>query len=166
MDEIVNDVVNRLIKRNETISTMEACTGGAIVNAITNVQGSSKVIKFSAITYSHDYKVRLGVDKNIIEEYSVYSLHTVREMAFRISFFAESTYGIGITGKFDVKPSDIPGKKSPRNKVFISIYNSKNNTYTDFILKCPNKRREKCKEYIVKKIMEKLIEILNDEETR
>ena len=162
MAEIVNEVVNILIKRNETVSTMEACTGGAIVNAITNVQGSSNVIKFSAVTYSHDYKVRLGVDKKVIEEYSVYSFHTVRQMAFKISFFAESTYGIGITGKFDTQQSDIHGKKAPRNKVYVSIYNSKNNVYTDFILKCPNKRREKCKEYIVKKIMEKLLEILNN----
>ena len=50
-------VVEKLIKLNKTISTMESCTGGALVNEITNVEGASNVIKFSAVTYSNEYKI-------------------------------------------------------------------------------------------------------------
>lgn len=41
---------------------MESCTGGALVNAITNIPGASEVLKFSAVTYSNEYKIKLGVD--------------------------------------------------------------------------------------------------------
>ena len=47
-----------------------------------------------------------------------------------------------------------------KNKIFISIYNSKKNEYTDLIIKCPNKRREKCKEHIVKKTLEEVLNIM------
>ena len=40
-EEIMNKVVELLIKNNKTISTMESCTGGALVNAITNIPGAS-----------------------------------------------------------------------------------------------------------------------------
>ena len=153
---MIEEVVARLIKKNQTVASMESCSGGALCNAITNVEDSSKVFHFSAVTYSNDYKVRLGVDRAVIEEYSVYSIETARQMAYKISFFAESTYGIGITGKINNKQDE--DKK--RNKIYISIYDSKHNKYYDIILKSPNKRREKCKEYIVKKIMEKLLVIL------
>lgn len=152
---MVEEVVNRLIARKETISTMESCSGGALANALTNINGSSKIIKFAAVTYSNDYKVRLGVERSIIEEYSVFSIETAREMAFKISFFAESTYGVGITGKFNSKLDD--NIKQKRNKIYVSIYNSKKNNYIDLIIKSPIKRREKCKEYVVKKTLETLL---------
>ena len=159
---MVEEVVHKLIERKETIGTMEGCTGGAIANAITNVQGSSNVINFAAVTYSHEYKARLGVDRKLIEEYSVYSFHVARDMAFKITFFSECTYGIGITGRFNTIPMRVPGKRRPKNKVFVSIYNSKTNSYTDFLLDCPNKKRDKCKEFIIEKVMEKLLEIMAD----
>lgn len=35
----MKNVIEILTKNNKTISTMESCTGGALVNAITNVEG-------------------------------------------------------------------------------------------------------------------------------
>ena len=32
---------------------MESCTGGGVVNAITNIEGASDILKFSAVTYSN-----------------------------------------------------------------------------------------------------------------
>ena len=57
----MKEVVDRLIRLNKTIATMESCTGGAVVNEITNIEGSSSVIKFSAVTYSNEYKIKMGV---------------------------------------------------------------------------------------------------------
>ena len=152
-------VVKRLIMNNQTIASMESCSGGAFCNAITNVEGASNVFKFSAITYSNEYKVRLGVDRNVIEEYSVNSIETARDMAFKITFFAESTYGIGITGRFNSLNQE---NKRKRNTIYVSIYCSRNNKYYDLILKSPNKRREKCKEYVIKKILEYLLKIIDE----
>ena len=44
-------VILELIKRGETIATMESCTGGGVANQITNVEGASEVLKYSAVTY-------------------------------------------------------------------------------------------------------------------
>ena len=53
----MKDIVEILTKNKETISTMESCTGGAIVNEITNIPGASEVLKCSVITYSNEYKM-------------------------------------------------------------------------------------------------------------
>ena len=95
------EIVNLLIKKGKTISTMESCTGGALVNEITNIPGSSEVIKFSAVTYSNEFKIKMGVPKEIIEKYTVYSMETAKAMAKTISKFTESDYGVGITGKLN-----------------------------------------------------------------
>ena len=67
MTNKLEEIVKKLTKENKTISTMESCTGGGFVNAITNIEGASEVLKFSAVTYSNEYKIKMGVDKDIID---------------------------------------------------------------------------------------------------
>ena len=62
-------VVNRLIEKNKTISSMESCTGGGFANMVTNVPGASDVFKFSAVTYSNEFKIKMGVASEIIDNY-------------------------------------------------------------------------------------------------
>ena len=81
------DLVNRLIESNTSISTMESCTGGGVSNAITNIEGASEILKFSAVTYSNEYKIKMGVSPEIIDKYSVYSEECADEMSFNISKF-------------------------------------------------------------------------------
>ena len=52
-------IVNRLIKKKLTISTVESCTGGLLSSAITSVTGSSKVFKLGLITYSNQSKIKV-----------------------------------------------------------------------------------------------------------
>lgn len=99
----MKEVVDILISNNNTISTMESCTGGGVSNAITNIEGSSSIFKFGAVTYSNEYKIKMGVNSDIIDEYSVYSMETANEMSKKISDFTISDYGIGITGKINRK---------------------------------------------------------------
>ena len=150
-------LVNQLIKNNETISTMESCTGGFIASTITNADNSSKVIKYSAVTYSNEYKIKSGVKKETIDKYSVYSMQVAKEMSKSISDYANSTYGIGVTGK--INRTDINNQYGNDNEVFISIYNSKKNTYKEIKLICPNKTRVKVKKYITDIVLENLIKI-------
>lgn len=114
----MEDIIKILQKQNKTISTMESCTGGYIVNEITNISGSSEVLKFSAVTYSNEYKIKMGVDKKIIDKYTVYSKEVSKEMAKVISDFTDSNYGIGITGKLGKK--DINNLSGDDNQVFIT----------------------------------------------
>ena len=125
----MKELVNKLIKLNKTISTMESCTGGFLANSITNIEGSSKVFKFGAVTYSNEYKIKIGVDSNIIDKYTVYSIETAIEMSKAISIYANSNYGVGITGKLNKQDNNNPFGSN--NIVFVSIYDKeKDHAYT------------------------------------
>ena len=99
MKENLSKIIAKLSDSNKTISTMESCTGGALASLITDVSGASAVFKYGAVTYSNEYKIKMGVSSEVIDKYSVYSMETAREMAMSISKFTSSDYGIGITGK-------------------------------------------------------------------
>lgn len=143
----MKDIINNLIKNKKTISTMESCTGGLIANSITNIEGSSEVFSFGAVTYSNYYKIKLGVSKEVIDKYSVYSINTAREMALSISNYTNSDYGIGITGKLNREDkNNLSGDDST---VYISIYNKENNTYKDKTIKVNKLTRKENKELVL-----------------
>ena len=113
-------VVKKLIELNKTISTMESCTGGGIANAITNIPDASKVIKFSAVTYSNDFKIKMGVNEELINKYSVYSMEVANDMAKTIANYTNSNYGVGITGK--LKKIDENNLFGEDDLVYLSIF--------------------------------------------
>ena len=124
---MIEKVVKKLILLNKSVSTMESCTGGAIANAITNIPDASKIFSFSAVTYANEYKIKMGVDKNIIEKYSVYSIETAQEMSKAIAKYSSSSYGIGITGKLNKQDENNPYGSD--NIVYISIYDKENDKF-------------------------------------
>ena len=152
------EIIEILSKNNETIATMESCTGGGVANAITNIEGASNVLKFSAVTYSNEYKIKMGVDSNIIDKYSVYSIETAHEMAKNISDFANSTYGIGITGKLN--RADEANNFGADNEVFISIYHD--GEYVDLSLKVDKKTRRENKDLVIDAIIDELGRVVNE----
>lgn len=152
-------VIKELIKRNETIATMESCTGGGVANAITCIEGASEVLRFSAVTYSNEYKIKMGVDSKVIDKYSVYSMETAHEMALNISKFAHSDFGVGITGKLN--RADKNNNYGKDNEVFISIYY--NNKYYDIDINVDRKTRKQNKDVIIVEIINKLENILEIE---
>ena len=97
------NIIHKLQLKQLTIATMESCTGGGVANAITNMEGASEIFKFSAVTYCNEYKIKMGVDKEVIDKYTVYSIETAMSMAKAISNFANSNYGVGVTGKLNRK---------------------------------------------------------------
>ena len=151
-------VVNKLINNNETISSMESCTAGYFATTITNVDGSSSVLKYSAITYSNEFKIKMGVPKEIIDKYTVYSIETSKHMAKQISKYANSTYGVGITGQ--IGRLDPVNNTGNLNEIFVTIYNSKNDEYHSFEVKTSSSNRLECKKDIVDKILDELLNIL------
>lgn len=118
----MKEIVDLLTLRKETIATMESCTGGFIVNEITNIPGASNVLKFSCVTYSNEYKIKMGVSKSVIDEYSVYSINTAIEMAKAICRFSNATYGIGVTGQLNRK--DPNNDSNDYRMVYVCIFNS------------------------------------------
>ncbi len=153
-------IVKRLTELKKTISTMESCTGGGVANAITNIEGSSEVLKFSAVTYSNEYKIKMGVDKEIIDKYTVYSMQVANEMSKKISDFTNSDYGIGITGKLN--RVDVNNPYGEDNIVYISIYEKEKDKFYNYTMEVTEKSREENKELIINLIANELIKILNN----
>ena len=152
-------VVEILKEKGKTIATMESCTGGGVANAITNIEGASEVFRFGAVTYSNEYKIKMGVNSKIIEEYSVYSIETAMEMSKNISKFANADFGIGITGK--INREDVNNKFGDNNKIFISIYETEKDKYFNLeLMSNPKLNRAENKEIIIKEVTNKLTKVL------
>lgn len=142
----MKEAVQKLIALKKTIATMESCTGGYVVNQITNIEDSSKVLKFSAVTYSNAFKVKMGVDEALIEQYSVYSMEVARSMAKAICAFAGSNYGVGITGKLNKVDEENPSGKD--NVVFFSIYDQEHDQYYEQSIQVEQSTREENKKQV------------------
>ena len=151
-------IIRVLTNTKKTIATMESCTGGGVVNEITNCEGSSEVLKFSAVTYSNEFKIKMGVDSQIIDKYSVYSMETAVEMSTNIAKFANANYGIGITGKLNrIDRFNNAGKN---NQIFVSIFDKDNNKYYNFDLLATKQTRKENKDLIITEIAKNLLTII------
>ena len=158
MDNKLKEIIKILTEKNKTISTMESCTGGGVANTITNIEGASEVLKFSAVTYSNEYKIKMGVDADIIDKYSVYSIKTAEEMSRNISAFANSNYGIGITGKLNrVDKNNLYGQD---NIVYVSIYDKDNDKFYNGSIEVTKQSRKENKELVISLIINMLMSII------
>ena len=147
----MQEIVNLLIKKHKTISIMESCTGGGVANAITNIEGASNVFKFGAVTYSNEFKIKMGVHADIINKYSVYSMETAEEMSKNISKFTGSILGVGITGKLN--RVDINNPYGEDNVVFVSVYDSRTKNFLNAKVEAVRGSRKENKELVIEKII-------------
>ena len=152
-------VVERLKELNLHIATMESCTGGGVANAITNIPGASEVLLFSAVTYSNEYKIKMGVNSETIDKYSVYSMEVAREMSKSISDFAHSELGVGVTGKMGVL--DPANPYGDDNTIYVSIYKKDDDTYHTFKMNTKYEERKDNKELIIQRIQDVLLTLLD-----
>ena len=158
----MEEIIKKLTEDSKTIATMESCTGGAVANAITNVEGASLVFKFGVVTYSNEYKIKMGVDADVIDKYTVYSMETAVEMSKNIAEFANADFGVGITGKINREdPNNTVGDNS---KIYVSIFEREKNNFSNFeIVANSNLDREGNKRVVVNRITEKLSDLLGIE---
>ncbi len=96
IQQVVADI---LVKRQQTLSTAESCTGGYIAQLITAMPGSSKFYQGGVVTYSNDLKEKLtGVRSETLEKYGAVSRETVLEMAEGILRQSNSDFAIATSG--------------------------------------------------------------------
>lgn len=156
----MKNTVFALIEHNITISTMESCTGGAIANAITNVEGASDIFEYSAVTYSNKSKIKMGVPTDIIEKYSVYSKEVAREMAKSIANFSDSRLGIGVTGRLNrADKNNVGGDTS---SVYVAVYDSVEDSYYETKTTAKQASREDNKNDIVNLVSDMLMDFVAD----
>ena len=150
MSEQFSKLIKILNEKKFTISTMESCTGGMLASEITNISGSSNVFKLGYVTYADETKAFVGVNKKLIDEYTVYSTQVAIDMAKTCLKNANSTYGVGITGKLD-KEDD---------KIYIGIYDSINKKDYIYEVKAGKGERINKKFNVVNFVVNAVLEIL------
>ena len=154
----MKDLVNYLILCNKKISTMESCTGGDVANEITNIEGASHIFGVGMVTNSNEYKIKQGVNKKTIEEYTVYSLEVANEMSRVVQNYTSSDYAVGITGQMRrVDPNNITNED---NKVYISIYDKEGDKYYNKIVIMNKKTRRDNKRVVIEAVIEMFNSIL------
>ncbi|MCX7778784.1 MAG: nicotinamide-nucleotide amidohydrolase family protein [Patescibacteria group bacterium] len=153
------EVVEKLKERGLYLTAVESCTGGGLANSLTNVAGASEVMKESFITYSNEAKMALGVPKEIIEKYSVYSLETAEAMAEAgLKRAVRADLAIGVTGSLSrVDPKNqefsLPGE------VFFALKFKDGKTITKKINLAEGERWQ-LKEEIIVQILKTILENL------
>ena len=156
---MMKEIVELLIQRKKTISTMESCTGGMVANEITNILGASEIFQLGIVSYSNHMKEKYGMDPSIIEKYTVYSMEVAREMARLATVNGESDYGIGITGTLNRQDPNNPTDKM--NMVYFAIYDKKEDLYLEQTLSVSSLDRVENKGLVMRLIVMKLKECLN-----
>ena len=154
-----DQIINSLIDRQITISTMESCTSGMIASMITDTSGASAVFPGGFVTYLHETKVFAGVDEKIIKEYGVYSGECAKAMAETVREKLNTDIGIGITGTTgNLDPNNAD---SVQGQAFFSIV-WKESVFVDEIhVDVTGKSRHGIKQLYADRVFEKLAEIIN-----
>ena len=147
----MDNIVKYLKENHRFISTMESCTGGYLASSITNISGSSSVFKFGAVTYSNEFKMKMGVDAEVIDKYSVYSMECANAMSKAISVFTDSDYGVGITGKINEEDPNNP--YGDNSTIYLSIYEKEKDRHYNTTIQSKNQKRELNKELVKKEFI-------------
>jgi len=153
-------LVELLKKHHLTISFGESCTGGLLASSIVNVSGASNVFNESYVTYSEEAKMRiLGVKKQTLDEYSVYSKEVAKEMAMGVYNNSHANITVGITGRAGGDEFDVLNGTCDV-AIYININNISKMILEHYVTKgTRNEVRKNQVNYVFKRIIELLNEI-------
>lgn len=98
--ERLEEVVGRILKeRGLTLAVAESCTGGLVLDRLTDVPGSSTYVECGFVTYSNRSKTdELGVDPHTIETAGAVSREVAQSMAHGARTVAGTDIGLSTTG--------------------------------------------------------------------
>jgi len=98
--EHIHEVVGNLLReRNQTMGTVESCTGGGISGAFVEFPGASDFFQGGLVTYSNELKVKMvNVKEDTLLSHGAVSEQTVKEMAMGGQKVLGVDYVIAISG--------------------------------------------------------------------
>ena len=92
-------LIQKLTASNQTLSTVESCTGGLLFGYLTAVPGASAVLERGFITYSDQSKQEMvGVSEKTLAAFGAVSRQTAEEMAKGGCKIAGTDLSISLTG--------------------------------------------------------------------
>ena len=114
-----NVVLETLIRRGETVSFAESCTGGLLAARVIGIAGASAAINESHVTYSNEAKMRLlGVSAGTLENFGAVSSQCAMEMAEGVRRISGADWGVSTTG---IAGPDGGTPEKPVGTVFVGI---------------------------------------------
>lgn len=154
------NLVKSLKRKKLFLATMESCTGGALINSITNIPGASEIIKGGFVPYSIQEKIALGIPKKMIKKFSVYSPQIAKAMAQKaVKKIKGSHIGVGIAGVISRADPKFPEKKPGQVDIGIIF---KNKILVKRFCFPPKKERELTKSMIILKALEMIEKIIKE----
>ncbi|MDI2028379.1 CinA family protein [Saccharopolyspora sp. TS4A08] len=103
----VAGLIDALRARGETVATAESLTAGLVSAALTEVPGSSAVVRGGLVVYATDLKDRLaGVDPELLAEHGAVHPDVASQLAVGASGRCGADWGVGLTGVAGPDPQD------------------------------------------------------------
>ncbi len=93
--------------RGWTVATAESLTGGLVTALLTEVPGSSAVVRGGLVVYATELKHTLaGVDADLLAERGPVDAEVAHALAHGARIACEATIGLGLTGVAGPDPQD------------------------------------------------------------
>jgi nicotinamide-nucleotide amidase len=100
-------VIAALIGRGETVATAESLTAGLVCATLTEVPGSSAVVRGGLVVYATDLKSRLArVDPALLAEHGAVHPEVAAQLAAGAREVCGADWGLGLTGVAGPDPQD------------------------------------------------------------
>ena len=146
------DIVSLLKRKKHKIAVAESCTGGMLSNAITSVDGASKVFTMGLVTYSNYSKTNiLKIPKKIIRKHGAVSIQCCLSMVNNLSKISKSNICVSITGIAGPRGGS---KQKPVGLVYIGLKIGKK------IIINKNYFKNKGRSYIQKSTVKKTLNLI------
>lgn len=99
-DANLADVTGQLLaEKGLTIAAAESCTGGLLLNSLTDISGSSRYVVGGVVAYANSVKMNtLGVSKETLERAGAVSRETALQMAAGAAKHFGADIGVSTTG--------------------------------------------------------------------
>lgn len=149
------DLLDLLIKKNLTISSMESLTGGLFASCFTSISNASKAYKGSIVTYTNEIKEKAGVKKETINKYTAISKECVLEMAQNCKSYFDTDVAVSFSG--NAGPTASEGKEVGLVYICVIVKNN-TNVFELHLDGTRNEIRTKCVDFA----FDKIIEIVNN----
>jgi len=100
-------VVAALLRRAQTVATAESLTAGLVTAALTEVPGSSAVVRGGLVVYATDLKAALaGVDEALLAAHGAVHPEVAAQLAVGARRRCGADWGLGLTGVAGPDPQD------------------------------------------------------------
>ena len=146
-------IINKLIKKNISISVAESCSGGLISNTLVKHEGVSKIFSLGLVCYSNFSKIKyLSVSKKTLNKFGAVSSYVAEEMINNLHKKEKTKITVSTTGIAGPRGGT---KTKPVGLVYIGIkFNNNNMIFKKIFSGNRLDIQRKTKNFVFKKIQD------------